>query len=89
MLLALTNADRVSDLHLLDLNLKQVTSHGVRFQIARLSKTRRSGPPREATYVAFKSVKLFVQLLLWKPMNDVQLIYIHQIRTQTHCSSVA
>ena len=54
MLLALTNADRVSDLHLLDLNFKQVTSHGVRFQIAGLSKTRRSGPPREVMYVAFK-----------------------------------
>ncbi len=54
MLLALTNADRASDLHLLDLNFKQVFSHGTRFQIAGLSKTRRSGPPREVTYFAFK-----------------------------------
>lgn len=54
MLMALTNADRASDLHLLDLNLKQVFSHGVRFQIAGLSKTRRSGPPREVTYFSFK-----------------------------------
>ena len=29
MLMALTNADRASDLHLLDLNLKRVYSHGV------------------------------------------------------------
>ena len=54
MLMALTNADRASDLHLLDLNLKQIFSHGVRFQIAGLSKTRRSGPPREVTYFTFK-----------------------------------
>ena len=54
MLLALTNADRASDLHLLDLNFKQVLSHGVRFQIVGLSKTCRSGPPREVTYFAFK-----------------------------------
>lgn len=53
MLMALANADRASDLHLLDLNFKQVLSHGVRFQIAGLSKTRRSGPPREVTYFAF------------------------------------
>ena len=37
-MLALTNADRASDLHL-DLNVKQVLSHGVCFQIAGLSKT--------------------------------------------------
>ena len=58
MLLALTNADRASDLHLLDLNFKQVLSHGVRFQIAGLSKTRRSGPPREVTYIAFKECEV-------------------------------
>lgn len=57
MLMALTNADRASDLHLLDLNLKQAFSHGVRFQIAGLSKTRRSGPPREVTYFTFKECK--------------------------------
>ena len=54
MLLALTFADRASDLHLLDLNFKQVLSHGVRFQIVGLSKTHRSGPPHEVTYFAFK-----------------------------------
>ena len=53
MLLALTNADRASDLHL-ELNVKQVLSHGVRFQIAGLSKTRRSDPPQEVMYVVFK-----------------------------------
>ena len=58
MLLALANADRSSDLHLLDLNLKQNLSHGVRFQIAGLSKTRRSGPPREVVYNAFKESEI-------------------------------
>ena len=51
MLLVLTNADRVC---LLDLNFKQVLSQGVHFQIAGLSKTCQSGPPREVTYYAFE-----------------------------------
>lgn len=57
MLLALTNANRVSHLQLLDLNFKQVTSRGVHFQTARLSKTHQSGPPWNVTYVAFKECK--------------------------------
>ena len=52
-MLALTNADRASDLHL-DLNVNQVLSHGFCFQIAGLSKTHRSGPPQQVMYVAFK-----------------------------------
>ena len=54
MLMALTNADRASDLHLLDLNLKRVYSH----QIVGLSKTRRSGPLREVAYSAFKECEV-------------------------------
>ena len=58
MLLALTNADRASDLHLLDLNFEQVLSHGVRFQIAGLSKICRSGPPLKVAYIAFKECEV-------------------------------
>ena len=39
-LLAITNADRASDLKLLDLNFRVFTSEGVHFEVARLSKTR-------------------------------------------------
>ena len=49
-LLALMNADRASDLHLLDLNFKQVLSNGVHFQAIGLSKT----------------LVLLMKLLLWK-----------------------
>ena len=52
--LAITNADRVSDLKLLDLNFRVFTS-GVRFEVAGLSKTCRSGPPREVVYGRFVS----------------------------------
>ena len=38
-LLAITNADRASDLKLLDLNFRVFTSEGVRFEVAGLSKT--------------------------------------------------
>ena len=54
-LLAITNADRASDLKLLDLNFRVFTSEGVRFEVAGLSKTCRSGPPREVVYGRFAS----------------------------------
>ena len=52
-LLALANADRASDIHLLDLQHATYREARVIFQIAGLNKTRRSGPPREVSYVRF------------------------------------
>lgn len=52
MLLALANADRASDLHLVETQFKP---NGVQFVVAALSKTRRSGPPREVFYPQFNS----------------------------------
>ena len=49
MLLALASASRSSDLHLLDLRYIRHNVDYVEFQIAGLSKTRRSGPPRSFT----------------------------------------
>lgn len=53
MLFALSNADRCSELASLDLRFRSVTSEGVRFVIPGLTKTRRSGPPKEAYYPSF------------------------------------
>jgi hypothetical protein len=53
MLLALTNADRCSDLAALDLSYRTYLGNGVRFIIPGLTKTRVSGPPLEALYPAF------------------------------------
>ena len=53
VLLALCNADRASDLKALDLKFRQYTPEEVRFQIPGLTKTRRSGPPREVSYKIF------------------------------------
>ena len=53
MLLALTNASRSSDLHALDLRFRTFTAEGVLFRIPGLTKTRRSGPPKEAMFAAF------------------------------------
>ena len=54
MLMALANADRASDLHILDIRYMQSQSDKVKFTIAALSKTRRSGPPREVEYSQFE-----------------------------------
>ena len=57
-LLALTNANRASDLHLLDVNFVQITEQYASFKIAGLSKTRHSGPPREVTYTRFRETEI-------------------------------
>ena len=49
--------DRASDLHLLDIRFMQITEEGVTFKVPGLSKTRRSGPPREVTYTSFHEDK--------------------------------
>ena len=53
MLLALTNADRCSDLAALNLSYRTYLGNGVRFLIPGLTKTRSSGPPLESHYPAF------------------------------------
>ena len=53
VLLALSNASRSSDLHALDLRFRQFTPEGVIFRIPGLTKTRRSGPPKEAFFAKF------------------------------------
>ena len=45
MLMALASADRASDLQLLDIRYMQQQGDTVKFVVAGLSKTRRSGPP--------------------------------------------
>lgn len=52
-LMALTNADRCSDLAALDRDYLRVTPSGVEFTVVRLTKTRTAGPPRTACYPAF------------------------------------
>ena len=45
-LLALSNADRASDIYLLNIEHMRISDCEAKFQVAGLSKTRRSGPPR-------------------------------------------
>ena len=50
MLLALTNADRCSDLAASDLNFRTYQTNGVKFVIPGLTKSRQRGPLIEAFY---------------------------------------
>lgn len=54
VLMALTSANRSSDLHALDLKFRRYTPEGVIFILPTLTKTRRSGPPKESFYCRFK-----------------------------------
>ena len=54
MLMALSNADRCSDLAALDLNYHTYQTNGVRFVVPGLTKSRRNGPPIEAFYPSFQ-----------------------------------
>ena len=53
MLLALSNADRCSELAALNLDFRYFQSNGVLFVIPRLTKSRRNGPPLQAFYPEF------------------------------------
>lgn len=54
MLLALSNGTRSSDLHALDLRFRQISDNGMLFRIPGLTKTRRSGQPKEAFFHCFE-----------------------------------
>ena len=58
VLMALTSANRSSDLHALDLKFHHYTLEGVIFVLPTLTKTRRSGPPNEYFYCKFKEENL-------------------------------
>ena len=53
MLMALSNADRCSELTSLDLCFRSHLREGVKFVIPGLTKTRRSGPPKEDFYPSY------------------------------------
>ena len=54
-LMALSNADRCSDLAALDWDYMRWTSTGVQFTVVQLTKTRRMGPPRTVLYSALQN----------------------------------
>ena len=54
MLMALSNADRCSDLAALDLKYRFSQANGEKFIIPGLTKTRRTGPPIESFYPSFE-----------------------------------
>ena len=58
MLMALTSAGRSSDIHGLDLKFRKFTPQGVEFTIAKLTKTRKSGPPKQILFPAFQSYRV-------------------------------
>ena len=53
MLMALTNADRCSDLVAMDLSFHSFQDGGAKFTIPGLMKTRKDGPPIETFYPEF------------------------------------
>ena len=53
-LMALSNADRCSDLAALDRDYMRWTPTGVQFTVVQLTKTRRAGPPRTVLYSALQ-----------------------------------
>ena len=58
MLMALKSAGRSSDIHGLDLKFRKFTPQGVEFTIAKLTNTRKSGPPKQILFPAFQSCRV-------------------------------
>lgn len=78
MLLALSNASTASDLASLDIRFQQFSPEGVRFFIPGITKTRRSGPPKEAFFASFRDKSLC-------PVNTL-IVYEEKIHSRSHTS---
>ena len=98
VLMALTSANRSSDLHALDLKFRRYTPEGVIFTLPTLTKTRRSGPPKESFYCKFKeeilcpvhTLKIYEQRtesLRMKDSNESRLFISFQKPHKPVCSS--
>ena len=72
VLMALASANRSSDLHALDLRFRRYSSEGVTFSLPTLTKTRRSGPPKESFFCAFE---------------DKRLCPVHTLQVYERCTS--
>ena len=55
--MALCNARRASDIQALDIRFKRSVSDNMVFTIPGLTKTRRSGPPKQVSFYAFSEVE--------------------------------
>ena len=75
-IMAITNADRASDLHALDRRFIQETPEGMLFRIPGLTKTRRSGGPREVLYPKF---------VLDDRICPVSILSLYLKVSQKHC----
>ena len=75
-IMAITNADRASDLHALDRRFLQETPEGMLFRVPGLTKTRRSGGPREVLYPKF---------VLDDRICPVSILSLYLKESQKHC----
>ena len=84
LLLRLSNASRPSDLHALDL-MYRAFHEGVTFKISTLTKTRRSGPPKEVSFTAFvqdpilcpvATVKQYEDRTFFRHTDDSQRLFL-------------
>ena len=82
MLLALSNASRSSDLHALDLRYRVFCEGGVTFKIPTLTKTRRSGPPKEVSFAAFEQEPTLCPVVTLKQYEDRTASFRHSDNSQ-------
>ena len=80
-LLALSNADRASDIYLLNIEHMRISNCEAKFQVAGLSKTRRSGPPREVTYHRFTEKEIC-------PVHNLEVYLTRTKETRGNCKSL-
>ena len=93
--MALMSANRSSDLHALDLKFRRYAREGVIFTLLTLTKTRRSGLPKESFYCRFKeailcpvhTLKIYEQRTESLRMKDSRLFISFQKPHKPVCSS--
>ena len=80
-LLALSQTDLASDIHLLDIELMRITDCEAKFQVAGFGKTQRSGPPREVTYPRFTEKEIC-------PVHSLEVYLTRTKETRGNCKSL-
>ena len=78
-LMAITNADRASDLQAFDRKFIQKTPEGMLFRVPGLTKTRRSGGPKEVLYSKF---------VLDARICPVNILSLYLKVSQKHCTQL-
>ena len=87
-LMALSNADRCSDLAALDRDFIRWTPTGVQFTVVHLTKTQRAGPPRTVVYSALQDDPNICPVSNLRRYIEMTTPHVNNMKTSNQYSSL-